>query len=191
MNDQPSPTLDPTPVVTQPEPEKTLVSWEAPARLYKKRNHEFYTTILALVFLLSVILLFAKEFLLIGVIFSFGFLAYVLASVEPETVTHSLTNKGIRSYDKFVSWDECLQYWWEEKWNQQLLHILTPNRFPRSIILLVGSGDKDQINKVVANYIINQKPDPSFVDKAASWIQEKVPLETSDAPPASPSSTQS
>ena len=64
---------EPMPVVAQPEPEQSLYSWKAPARLYKKRSREFYSTVAALVILLSVILMFAKEFLLIGVILALGF----------------------------------------------------------------------------------------------------------------------
>jgi predicted DNA-binding transcriptional regulator len=94
---------EPIPVVSQPEPEKDLYSWTAPSRPFKKRNREFYTTIATLVILLSVILLFAKEFLLIGVILSFGFVSYVLATVPPGKVSHRLTNKGIRTGEKSTS----------------------------------------------------------------------------------------
>jgi hypothetical protein len=168
---------DPTPVINQPEPEKILFSWNAPSRLYKKRNRDFYTTIAALVFLISIILLLAREFLLIGVVMAFGFLSYVLASVKPEPIENTLTNKGVRTHDKLYLWPEISRYWWEEKWSTHLLHLEYPPQFPHKVILLATSEQKTDIDKVVAKYVIMDKPDPNFLDKSASWLQQKVPLE--------------
>ena len=76
------PTNEPRPIYTSEtgdipqeiKVEKVLVEWSAPARPYKERSREFYTTILSIAFLLGVILLLLKEFLLIGVIIAFAFL---------------------------------------------------------------------------------------------------------------------
>jgi hypothetical protein len=181
---------EPIPVVSQPEPEKELYTWQAPSRPFKKRNREFYATVGALVLLVSVILLFAKEFLLIGVILSFGFVTYVLSTVPPQTIKHRLTNKGIRSADKLWLWGTLGRYWWENKWHQPQLLIEAPNLFPGRLTLLLGSGDKKAINNLVSKYLVNQKPEPTSFDKATKWLSEKVPLESDeDLPPPSPAST--
>lgn len=171
-------TPEPMPVVNQPEPEKELYRWQAPARLYKKRSREFYSTVAILVLLLSLILLFAKEILLIGVILSLGFVAYVLATVVPEKVTHHLSNKGVRTGGKLYPWGWIMQYWWEEKWKQKVLHMRLPGQFPGELILLLGEGDKEEIELVVAKYLVKQKPEATWFDRAAKWLQEKVPLES-------------
>jgi len=168
----------PQPVVQQPEPEKTLYTWESPSRLFKRRSREFYTTVAALVFLLSVILFFAKEFLLIGVILAIGFVSYVLASVPPDDVTHIFTNKGIRMGDKLFLWQTLGRFWWQDKWKQTYVNIESPGHIPTQIILLVGKGDKEKIDKTLKTYLINQKPEPTWFDNAAKWLQEKVPLES-------------
>jgi hypothetical protein len=170
----------PMPVVTQPEPEKELYSWKAPSRPYKKRSREFYSTVGALVILLSVILMFAKEFLLIGVIVAFGFVAYALASVKPELITHLITNKGVRTLEKLHPWTWMGQFWWEEKWKQHVLHIRVPGQFPGELIMVLGEGEKERIDQIMSKYLIKQKPEPTWFDKAAKWLQEKVPLESDD-----------
>lgn len=181
---------EPIPVVSQPEPEKELYSWSSPSRPFKKRNREFYATVGALVILVSVILLFAKEFLLIGVILSFGFVTYVLSTVPPQTIKHRLTNKGIRSADKLWLWGTLGRYWWEDRWHQPQLLIEAPNLFPGRLTLLLGSGDKKTINNLVSKYLVNQKPEPTSFDKASKWLSEKVPLESDeDSPPSNPTST--
>jgi hypothetical protein len=167
------------PVIAQPEPEKDLYTWQAPSRPFKKRNREFYTTILALVILLSIILMFAKEFLLIAVIMAFGFFAYVLASVEPETISHRLTNRGIRTAGKLYHWNSVSRYWWEDKWGQQLLHLELPGQFPGKLLLLQGQGNQKEIEAILKKYSVEDKPDPTWLDKSAAWLQEKVPLESS------------
>src|SRR3989344_7077773 len=85
-------------VIKEPEKPvelKTLLKWEAAVRPFKKRDREYYTTIAAIVFLLAVILLFLKEWLLIAVMAALMFVAYVLATVPPESVEHELNTRGI------------------------------------------------------------------------------------------------
>lgn len=169
---------EPQPVVTQPIPEKTLYSWSAPSRLFKRRTREFYSTVAALVFLLSLILFFAKEFLLIGVIMAIGFVSYVLASVPPDEITHVFSNKGIRTGERLYEWGSLGRFWWTEKWKQTYVTVEAPGRMPSMLILLVGKGEKEEIDAVLKTYLINQKPEPTWFDNAAKWLSEKVPLES-------------
>jgi len=159
------------------QPEEELYTWKAPTRLFKKRNREFYSTVAAFVLLLSVVLLFAKEFLLIGVIMAFGFVVYVLSSVEPEDTEHRLTTYGVRMGDKLYYWDDLARFWWEGKWKEQVLTIEHPSEYPGKIILLLGKGKKETIDKILNEYLVEEKPEDTFVDKASQWLQDKVPLE--------------
>lgn len=181
----PNQALEPIPVVSQPEPEKELYTWEAPSRPFKKRNREFYTTVGALVILVSVILLFAKEFLLIGVILSLGFVTYVLATIPPHPLIHRLTNKGIRTADRLYLWQNMGRYWWETKWRQDMFLVEVPGQFPGRLTLLLGKGEKAAIDKIMDKYLIKQKPIPTWFDKAADWLSKKVPLETEESVPPS------
>ncbi|MBI3342641.1 hypothetical protein HY032_00610, partial [Candidatus Gottesmanbacteria bacterium] len=46
--------------------EEVLLAWTSPSRLFKKRDREYFTNIGAIVFLLTIILVFAREFVLIA-----------------------------------------------------------------------------------------------------------------------------
>jgi hypothetical protein len=175
-----SPTKEPIPVISQPEPEKELYTWQAPSRPFKKRNREFYTTVGALVILISVILVFAKEFLLVGVILSLGFVTYVLATVPPTAIHHRLTNRGVRNMDKIWLWQQLGRYWWETKWGQPQLLIESPTQFPGRLTLLLGQGDKNAIDNICNKYLVHQKPEPTWFDKASKWLSDKVPLESDE-----------
>lgn len=161
------------------EEERSLMKWRSPARPFKERNREYYTTIGAIVVLLSIILIFAREFLLVAVIVSFAFVAYVLASVRPEVVEHEITTRGIRSGGKFFRWSVLGRFWFREKYGQKMVSIETGLNFPGEIMLLVGEIDQERLKDILRVYLLHETPEPKFVDKAAKWLQEKIPLETS------------
>lgn len=161
-------------------PEKKLLVWKISARPYKKRTKEYFTTIASIVFLIAIILLFLKEWLLIAVIVSLTFVAYVLASVKPEEVEHKITTWGIVTGEKKYKWEDLMRFWFSKKFSNTLLHIDTKLSFPKQLIILVDDK-KDEIEKLMQKYLTAEKPDKTFMDKAAGWLQEKVPLESEEA----------
>lgn len=164
----------------EPKEEEVYVAWTSPSRLFKKRDREFFVNILAIVFLLSVILVFVREFVLIATVLSIVFLIYVLATVPPEDVNHRITNLGIESTGHFYRWEEFADFWFEEQWGQHMV-VLRPFMTPRMIILL-GSEKQEKIREMIARHIpYREEPDRSWVDNAARWISEKIPLEKPQA----------
>ena len=156
--------------------EEVYVQWASPSRLFKKRDKEFFTNIGAIVFLLTVILVFAREYLLILALLSIAFLVYVLSTVPPEEVKHRITNLGIESAGHFYRWEELSEFWFEEQWSQTLA-ILRPI-FGSRIIILLGGQDRSKVRELIAKHIpFREKPEKSWVDNAAHWITEKIPLE--------------
>ena len=168
----------PEPVTVVQEPLKDLLVWRSPARAFKPRNREYYTTVAAIIFLLSVILLFLREWLLIGVIISLGFVAYVLSSVPPEQVENKITTRGIISGGKRYDWTLLYRFWLSQKWGNEILNIETRIAFPRRLMFLLGNTNKEKVKNIVEKYLLLEKPEKNFVDKAGSWLQKKFPLET-------------
>lgn len=160
--------------------EEVYATWSSPSRLFKKRDREFFVNIGAIVFLLSVILVFVREFVLIATVLSIVFLIYVLSTVPPEEVRHRLTNLGLESAGHFYRWEECADFWFEEQWGQHML-VIRLFMAPR-IIVLLGDQKQEKIREFVAQYIpYREQPDRTWVDNAARWISEKIPLEKPQA----------
>jgi len=156
--------------------QETFLSWSSPSRLFKKRDKEYFTNIGAIVFLLIVILVFAREFLLIAAVVSVVFLIYVLSTVPPENVNNKITNLGIESAGHYYRWEELGEFWFEEQWGQVML-IIRPIYGPR-IIVLLGDQDKKRVRELLAEHVpFREKPEKSWVDNASTWITEKIPLE--------------
>jgi len=158
---------------------KVLLSWQAPARVFKKRSREFWSTALSIAFLLGVILFFIKEWLLIIVIVSAIFVYYVLSNVPPEAVEHQITNRGIRTGGRTYRWEEFLQFWISENFGQKVLNLETLARIPGRLELLLGSQGEKKLKTLLLKYLPEEEVEPSFLDRSASWLSEKIPLETS------------
>ena len=160
-------------------PYKVLSIWKAPARPYKKRNREYFTTVGAIVFLLAVIFLFLKEWLLIGAIVSLAFLSYVLASIPPEEIEYKLTNRGIVIADKTYFWTRLGRFWFSEKWDSPIIHI-EHGGLPTQLLLVYNEKkvSKKNLKEILDRYLAYDKPEKTPIDKAAKWLQEKFPLES-------------
>jgi len=158
--------------------EKTILTWAAPARQYKKRSRDYFTTIAAIIFLISIILIFFKEWFLIISIWAFGFFAYVLATVKPPETQHQVTTFGIRTNNKIFRWPELINFWFSTKWNQTILHINTVHFFPGQLLLILPKElTQEKLKNILLKYLVHEKPEPTWVDKASDWLQAKIPLE--------------
>ncbi len=156
--------------------DEELLAWVSPSRLFKRRDKEYFTNIGAIVFLLTIILVFAREFVLIAAVLSIVFLIYVLSTVPPEDVRHRLTTLGVESADHFYRWETLEEFWFEEQWGQVIL-IIRPVLGPR-ILVLLGNEDKQKVREIMVKHIpFRENPDKSWVDNAANWLTHKIPLE--------------
>ena len=159
------------------EEEKTLIAWKAPERLHKTRNKEFYTTVGAFVFLLSIIILFFKEILLMVTIWAFAFVSIAMSKTQPEIIDYAITTRGLKIGKNKYRWGELARFWLEEKLGKIILYVDTLRSFPGRLAVILGPTDRDKIKAILVKKIPYDKPEDTFVDKAGKWISEKIPLE--------------
>lgn len=160
-------------VVTQT---KVLFSWRAYCRPFKKRNKEFFTTVLAVAFLLSVIFFTIGGWLPIVVIVSLVFLVYVLSTVSPEEVEHKITNRGVVFAGRTYFWEELTRFWLTERFGSQLVVIETV-RLPGRIEFVINPDDREKIKEIMGEHLLYEEATPTFLDRAASWFSKRIPLE--------------
>lgn len=160
-------------------PLKTLFVWSAPNRLFKKREREYFTTAGAIAFLLAVILIFFKEWLLIAVIIALSFMVYILGTIHPGKVEHKITTRGINTGDKAYRWQMLERFWFGERLGQKILYIETRLPFPRRLMMLLGETSQKELKQLLDDYLLFEKPEKAWMDKAGDWLSDKVPLESS------------
>lgn len=156
---------------------KTLLTWEAPERPFKKRGREYFTTAGAIVFLLALIMLFLQEWLLIIVMIALVFVSYIMATVEPRLVKHEITNKGIVTGGRRYQWQDLGRFWFSEKWEQKMLNIESFAGLPSRLTALLGELKPDQVKKILSDYLPYEEPEKTWVEQSSEWVSRRVPLE--------------
>jgi len=167
---------DPASISYKPQKEEVLFQWQSPSRPYKQHSKQYYSTILIIAILVSTILFFANQLVFVAVIAALVFLSYVLMTTPPSTITQQLTTYGIRVENNLYYWEELGRFWFSKKFGQDLLHIEV-DRFPNRITMLLGDIKKDDMHAVLSEVLLDEEPPPTFYEKAAAWLQEKLPLE--------------
>lgn len=157
---------------------KTLLSWEAPARPFRKKDRSYYTTSAILVILLILIAFLAREFLLIGVLLALTFVAYVLAFVPPGNILYRISTQGVTIGEDFYFWHFLDSFWFKEKENSKVLCIQTRFRFPAQLMLVIQGKDEEGVKKIIARFLpFQEKPFRSWMEKWAEGLQKHFPLE--------------
>lgn len=177
LNKIPHPDVDTGIKVQVNEIEETWYEWEAPERSFKNRGRDFWITAIAILVLVSVILIFIKEFFLIVALGSLLFLYYVLATIPPENIKIRISNKAVYFGEARYEWDLLENFWFAKSLDSETVNLGTWLRFPRVISLVINSKDKDKIKNLISKKIPFVKNSPSVVDKITRWAAERLPLE--------------
>jgi len=170
---------------------KLLFSWKAPIRPFKKRDKEFWTTVLSIILLLSLILLFVKEWVLIAAMISLVFLFYVLSMVPPEEIEYRITSQGINFEDSRYDWEALRRFWFSSKYDSRILHLESWFGGPRKVNLVINKNEEEKLKEILEKYLLNEEPEPTFLDRAAGWLGEKIPLEITEKEKSLPVPTSS
>jgi hypothetical protein len=167
------------PMLDYYDPVRTLVSWKAPSRPYRKKERSYYTTVALLIILVSLIAFFWGERLLIGALLALGFLVYVLNFTPPGEIEYKISTQGIIIGDHFYHWEELDSFWFSQKEGQNILNVLTKFRFPGLLMMVMGNTSQDELQRVVARYLPFHEIAPkSTLEKWSESLQKHFPLET-------------
>lgn len=128
---------------------EVLISWKAPLRHFKKMDKKRFFIILACILAFFIVLIIVKQFWLMAAIAAVMFLVYVLGTVPPIEVQHTITTLGIETVGAIVKWEDTEGYWFSKKDNQMHLNVNTKLRYPARIIMLVKSNDVEKVNDIV------------------------------------------
>lgn len=160
--------------------ERVLMEWTAAERAFKRRDRDFWITAIAILILVSVILIFVKEFFLIIALGSLLFLYYVMSTVPPGEAKYKITNRAIYFGEVQYYWDILEKFWFKSSLSSEMVHFGTLLRFPRAVSLVIRPEDKEKIKELVIKRIPLIENPPNFVDKLTKWFADRLPLEDRD-----------
>lgn len=164
------------PDALRPQPEELLYAWSAPSRPFKKHNRNYFTTIAVIVLLVSLILVFAGQFVPMAVVCAVAFMIYVINTIPPQEIQYSITTYGVRIGDKLYYWDLMTRFWYGEKYGKKLLYIQIIE-FPERLTLVLGDANTEILTSIFSELLLLEKPPLSVYERIAQWLQDKFPLD--------------
>jgi len=162
------------PVVVRQEPEKDLVTWEAPARPFKRRDRQFYITLFAIAGIVALVLGLVEGAMPVVLIVSLVFLFYVMNTVEPGHVEYKITSKGVKVAGRKTEWSVMTRFWFMKRFDSELV-IFETLVLPGRLEIVLKDGIKNEVKKAVSTYLAEEEVPPSALDKAANWFARKLP----------------
>ena len=167
-----------TPKMNEAGEVRTLLSWEAPSRPFRKKDRSYYTTIAIIVVLLMLITFLMREFLLMGTLLALAFVSYVLAFVPPHDIKYRISTQGITVGEDFYFWHFLDAFWFKEKDKHKILIIQTRFRFPNQLMLVLGNQNEEKVKKMLARFLpFVEVPYKSWMEKWSEGLQKNFPLE--------------
>ncbi len=164
-----------SPLVGGPVQKELLWEWEAAERPFTPLNREVFSTILAGVFLLAVILFFIEGVMPVVMLASFVFLWYVLGTVKPGNTIHRLLTWGIETNGKIYPWEMMRRFWIEGQGENRMLVVELTQIWPRHLRVMIDNEETEAVlREVMLELLVEDEPAPNWVDKGAKWLEKRV-----------------
>lgn len=158
---------------------KTLLSWHAPGRPYKKRGKQFFGTSILLALLIEIILFLFGQYLLMLVVASLVFLSFSFVLVPPKDFHYKITTEGLMVEDHFYLWQELYEFYFRRREGIEILMVRTKAMFPGELSITLGEMDKPHVIQVMAPYLAYREYiKPTTMEKSADWLVKTFPLES-------------
>lgn len=159
---------------------KTLISWSAPGRPFRKRGKEYYISSLLIAVVFEILLFLFGQYTLMLVVASFVFVTFALVTVPPHDFHYRISTEGITIEDHFFLWQEVYDFYFKKREGLEVLHIRTKALIPGELTLTLGSLDQEHIKTVLLPYLpYREVVKQTFMEKSGDWLSHNFPLERS------------
>ncbi|EKD65462.1 MAG: hypothetical protein ACD_50C00083G0021 [uncultured bacterium] len=157
---------------------KTLLSWSAPGRPFRKRSRQYYLTSLLIMFFVEIVLFLFSQYMLMALVISFVFVAFALASVPPRDFKYRISTEGITIEDHFFLWQELYDFYFMKREGTEVLHVSTRALIPGELTITLGDINHDKIKSALLPYLpYREVTQPTFIEKSGDWLARTFPLE--------------
>ena len=156
---------------------QVLYSWRAPLRAYKKRSKNVLRFYLAVAFLLSLIIFFVGDRILIIPIWAVLFLFYVLTITPPPDVENKITRFGIETAGITLRWEFLSHFYFTERFGFAILTIVTNPPYNMHAFLVIPTREiKQSVMKILVEHIVYvDRPQLTLTDRLINWLSYFIP----------------
>ncbi len=169
------------------EEEKTnpqiVYSWQAPLRPYMKRSKRIMRFYIALTLLISLIVFFFGDRILLLPLWTLLFIFYVFTVTPPTDVSHKISQFGIETAGATLRWDDLDHFYFFRRFGYEVLVLATHPPFPYYSYLVIPSDEvKKKVFSLLSEHIIYQEEHRNtFTDKVIDWFTKLIPNEEEEA----------
>ena len=158
------------------KPAKELASWQAPERPFKRRNREFYITIVTMAAVVGLVLFLIDGWAPVILIISIVFLFYVMSTIEPGIVIYKITTNGVMVEGKLTEWANLTRFWFTHRFDSDLL-VFQTLVFPGRMEFVIPLASIPAAKKALSKYLIFEEIPASTLDQLSSWFSKRLPRE--------------
>jgi len=158
---------------------QTIYAWKAPLRPYKKRSAIIMRFYVAVCFLLSIIVFFLGDKILLIPVWAILFLFYILTITPPPEVENKITKFGVETAGITMRWEALSHFYFNRRLGFLVVIIVSHAPYFYHAYMVVPNEDvKKRLLEILSNHIIYQeKPQKTFTDKMVDWAFNLVPDE--------------
>jgi hypothetical protein len=156
---------------------QVVFTWKAPLRPYKKRSKLILRFYLAVALLLSLIILFFGDKILLIPIWSLLFLFYVLTITPPPEVENKITRFGIETAGITLRWEALSHFYFTERFGFDVLTLVSnaPYFYHAYLVVTDGETKRNLILILSEHLVFQEKPQRTLTDKMVDWLSNLIP----------------
>jgi len=156
---------------------QVVFSWKAPLRPYKKRSGLILRFYLAVALLLSLIIFFFGDRILLIPIWAVLFLFYVLTISPPPEIENKITKFGLETAGMTLRWEALSHFYFTRRFGFYILTIISHGPYFYHAYLVVPNEEiKKNLLLILSEHLIFQeKPQRSLTDKMVDWFTKLIP----------------
>lgn len=159
---------------------RTLLSWKAPSRPFRKKGREYFFSALLITMLAEIILFLFSQYEFMMAIAAVLFLAFALAITTPKDFRFKISTEGVSIEDHYYIWDELYDFYFKKVDGIDVLFVRTHDFIPGELKIPLTDISKDHLRKVMLQYLpYREIVRPTFMEKSADWLSRNFPLEKS------------
>ncbi len=161
---------------------QTLLSWQAPMRPYKKSGKRVLRFFLAVALLLSIIVFFFGDRMLLLPVWASLFLFYILTITPPPIIENKISKFGLESAGITIRWDMLDKFYFTQRWGFDILVVATKGPYPLQAYFVVpDNAIKQKIATLVGEHLVYvTHPRKTFTDRLVNFFSKLVPEEEED-----------
>ncbi len=158
---------------------QVVYSWRAQLRAYKKRSKNVLRFYLAVALLLSLIIFFMGDRILVIPIWAVLFLFYVLTITPPPEVENKVTRFGIETAGITVRWESLSHFYFTERFGFTILTLVTHPPYNMHAFLVIPLPEiQQQVMKILVEHIVYvDRPQLTITDRLINWLSYFIPDE--------------